>query len=190
MVGVLDSGIDAGHPYLQNRIHPTLNREFTGIYGEKPPEGTPENPPNHESLHGTLVSGIIGLCGDDIELVSLKVIGSDGGASASNLIKAIVYAGNNGIPILNFSGGWRSWNGSDTTNYYDELSYYNDHPLESVIDMYPGLFVCSAGNAGNDNDTNDVYPASFNLPNLITVGATTLDTSTGEERRAVYPDPG
>jgi subtilisin family serine protease len=191
MVGVLDSGIYANHPFFENRIHPTLNREFIGLYGdpdEYPDDGMPENPPTHENFHGTFVSGIIGLCGEDITLVSLKVVSTDGGCYSSNLINAIAYAGSVGIPILNLSAGWESWNGSDMTNYYKKDEYYDNHPLESVIGEYPGLFVCSAGNAGNDNDVNDVYPASFNLPNLITVGATTFDMLTGEERMAGYPD--
>ena len=44
--------------------------------------------------------------------------------------------------------------------------------LFDAIKDAPGiLFVCGSGNEDNDADFEEYIPASFNLPNLVTVGA-------------------
>lgn len=73
--------------------------------------------------------------------------------------RAIVYAEEIGIDILNFSGGWLA----DSPQY--------DYALQSAIENYSGLFVCAAGNNGRNNDEFPDYPSCYNLTNLISVGA-------------------
>ena len=63
------------------------------------------------------------------------------------------------IDLLNFSGGW-----SDNNPGYN-------YAVDTVIGNYTGLFICSAGNDNFDNDTVNIYPANYSLPNMITVGA-------------------
>ena len=167
VVGVIDSGIDATHPDLSGRVpleHSwdfTLGEDYnvlpTDLYG-----------------HGTAVAGIIGAIGNNeigisgvcwnVTLASLCAFNSEGNGWASNVALAIQHAERNDIPILNISAGWSA----------QEQRY--DMTLETVISNYSGLVVCAAGNEGCDLDSSvDLYPAEYNLPNLITVGASNLD---------------
>lgn len=47
--------------------------------------------------------------------------------------------------------------------------------LAEAIEGYSGLFVCAAGNESKNNDFEEIYPASYTLPNMITVGASTKE---------------
>ena len=44
--------------------------------------------------------------------------------------------------------------------------------MYSAIAAYDGLFVAGAGNNANNNGINPFYPAAYDLPNIISVGAT------------------
>ncbi|MDE6414681.1 MAG: S8 family serine peptidase [Anaeroplasmataceae bacterium] len=159
-VGVIDSGIFR-HEDLDSRISKTLNKKFSK-----------DDPCYDKAHHGTSVAGIIGAeCNNEIgiagvchavTLVSLKVLDQDGdGWGWERIILAIDYAIEKNIPILNMSQGLTKL----TTRQIDDY--------EKKIKEYPGLVVCAAGKKGweMDLDGNAVYPACFNLDNLITVGA-------------------
>lgn len=162
-VGVLDSGIDSSHSDLIDNMDWELNRDFTGD------DVVAVSQPTDLHGHGTHVAGIIGaahnyngidgVC-DKVKLVSLKVMKDDGKGTLSKLYKGIQYAQSQNIPILNYSAGILSNDIGD----YQIL-------LENALQSYSGLFVCSAGNANNDNDLNAHYPSNFDLPNLISVAS-------------------
>lgn len=72
------------------------------------------------------------------------------------LLKAIEYAHNRGVDIINCS-----WDG-----------FINNEKLKNVMKKYDDiLFICSTGKSGCDVDVKPVYPACFNLPNIISVAA-------------------
>lgn len=166
IVGVIDSGIDASHPDLTNKIYrssphnlsTTLHRDFTD-------GGVSIVEPTDENGHGTHVAGIIGAQSNNgigitgvapyVEFVSLRVFDSNGSGSLEAVANAINYAQQQNIPILNFSGGGKQ-------------SY---PALESAIGAYEGLFVVAAGNDDNDNDIDARYPTNYNADNIISVGA-------------------
>jgi subtilisin family serine protease len=160
VVGVLDTGIESSNASLYNRIHTTSSRDFsTGTtHGLANNYGL-----NDPCLHGTQVAGIIGANGANIigvnwnvTLVSLKVFrDSDCKGTGSYVRYAVDYATSQGIPILNYSGG----------------GYSNDAAQQTAIGNYPGLFVAAAGNEGLNINSTPFYPASYNLPRLISVGA-------------------
>jgi len=173
MVGIIDSGIDASHPDLYNRIYradthtlsTTLHRDFTTDKAE----GEPVLEPSDSYGHGTHVAGIIGAeCNNigiagaarDVRFVSLRILNDKGEITNDDaLTNAIKYATKIGLPILNYSGKWKK----------------NDK-LKKAIEEYPGTFICAAGNFGDDNDGEySVYPASYRLDNLISVGAINKD---------------
>ena len=56
----------------------------------------------------------------------------------------------------------------------DSASRYNA-ALYTAIESFSGLFVCAAGNETLNIDETPVYPASYQLPNLISVGASRDD---------------
>lgn len=106
----------------------------------------------------------------NVTLVPLQIdIGYEEGGSAyssriSLIIEAIAYAINNNIPILTIS--------TSGPNYSEAL--------KQAIQNYPGLFVCAAGGKNYLTFNLDVapqYPACYNLPNMITVGASLEDDS-------------
>lgn len=170
-VGVLDSGIYANHPDLANVVINDLCRDFSG--------GVEENVDIPVDIygHGTGVAGVIGAIGNNdigitgvcwnVKLVSLKVFAPGYHYIKTALILAVNYAEANGISVLNFSGA---------TGGYDELE-------KSTIETYSGLFICSAGNSNQniDIEATATYPASYNLPNMIAVGA--VDE---EDQRAMW----
>lgn len=162
-VGVIDTGIDASHPDLTNRVNRTLSKCFagTGYSGCEDING-----------HGTHVAGIIGAQGNNsigvvgtcwnVQLVSLRISvqnDSEGKAiiDTDATISAIEYATEQGIDVLNMScGGFE---------YRAEMA--------TAIADFPGVFVCSAGNTNTDLDDNIRYPGSYQHSNMIVVGAST-----------------
>ena len=174
IVGVMDSGIEGTHPDLIDNLNTELCRDFTSGQAVAVT-------PTDTYGHGTAVAGVIGAQGDntigvtgacwDVTLVSLRVLLSDSSGFSSWVALAINYAESQGIQILNLSASWTS-----ATVY----PYYN-RELESVIQNYSGLVICAAGNDEQNNNTNTLHPGNYNLPNLITVGASNVNDSMHEE---------
>lgn len=165
LVGVIDSGIDSNHPDLKDSIRNDLCRDFTSG------KTIVETNPMDTNGHGTHVASIINAIRDEniefidniwnVKLVSLRAFDSFGSAYTSHVAEAIKFAIANNIQVLNLSASWTK----KDKNYYD-------FALESIIDGYNGLLICSAGNYNVDNDGDDpALPASFNHPNIISVGA-------------------
>lgn len=164
-VGVIDTGVDASHPELQNRVNEALSESFIpGVSPLEDPVG-----------HGTHVAGIIGAQGNneagitgvcwEVEIVSLRVCDDNGIPDAEAFIAAIESANSKGIHILNIS-------------IFDTGSAYADEFRDAISD-FEGLVVCIAGNKTSmqdpiaDNDVYSVYPGNLQLDNLISVGAST-----------------
>ena len=116
--------------------------------------------------HGTHIAGIIGAVPNNnigvagiaskisIKIMVLKINGGENGTGKiSSAIDAIKYATMMGADICNISWG----TAEDIPN------------LKQVIQESDMLFVAAAGNAGEDNDTIPIYPANYDLDNLISV---------------------
>lgn len=190
LIGVLDTGIDASHPDLQGKVSSSLSRDFSS--------DDPESPTTDTNGHGTHVAGIIGAAAGNgtggagthwnVEFVSLRVLDSFKGGKISDFCEALNYVvyelsnrGNESvfIPILSFSGRWKSATDDDVTALRIAITDYL---------KWGGLFICGAGNedayvkeSGNngDNPENEdpifVYPASLDFDDyenaVIVVGA-------------------
>ncbi len=108
-VGVLDSGLDLGHPDLacdgKIRIAPGATQK------SNPGSGVPQDVDGH----GTHVAGIIGACTDnstgvagvapDATIVPFQVLGADGG-TADDLVAALYAATDAGVHVINMSIGF------------------------------------------------------------------------------------
>ncbi|MEG4815246.1 S8 family serine peptidase [Microcoleus sp. K5-D4] len=130
-----------------------------------------DNDPMDDHSHGSHVAGTIGAVGNNnigvvgvsqnVSLMPLKVLGSDGYGVGSSLAKAINYAVKKGAKVINASLG----------NYpFSQVSKdaIDDANKKGV------LFVAAAGNEGKlNNDTDPNYPSSYDLPNIIAVANTT-----------------
>lgn len=120
--------------------------------------------------HGTHVAGIIaatqnkyGVAGiasfTNVKIMPIQALGgNEGSGSTESIMKAIQYAEQMGASICNISAG--------TDN--------NDVALKETIKNSKMLFVIAAGNGDDDNkglnnDYNPLYPASYNIENIISV---------------------
>ena len=127
-----------------------------------------DNVPQDDFGHGSHVSGIVAAEGDNgigisgilwkARLMPLKIIDRNGCGSAADEIQAIEYAINNGAKIINASFGAPGFSLLE----YDAIA---------AADAAGILFVAAAGNDGASNDIIPIFPASYDLPNVISVGA-------------------
>src|SRR4030042_329371 len=178
IVAIVDSGVAYDHPDLNGNIW-INNDEVAGngidddgngyvdyIYGwdfvDK--DGYPVD----YNSHGTHVAGIIASKGNNglgitgimwsAKIMPIRFLGVSGAGDVAKAAEAIIYAADNGARIIN-----ASWGGYDySTPLYNAIDYAR---TKNVI------FVAAAGNEINNNDINPFYPASFNLPNIISVAA-------------------
>ncbi len=170
-VGVVDSGIDATHPDLANRVYTSASRNCVD-----PGNVTTSGAHTDHSGHGTRVAGIIGAQGNNgigvsgvcwnVNLVSLKISDDTHMMDMSSVIAAIEYATQTfrdiylpDIRILNFSCGEIG-----APSLQDSIDDYK---------AYGGVIVCSAGNDSMNTDNICYYPAYYTTTsdNVISVGA-------------------
>ncbi len=134
-----------------------------------------------ETGHGTFIAGIIGAKNDNYgirgvsktaNIISYKYDkNANGGGNAdeiarNNSINAIIALSNlSGNVIVNASYGRENYSLAECT----------------AIDNFNGLFVCAAGNSSYNLETNPIYPASYDLDNMITVGSSSIDDTIWED---------
>lgn len=174
-VGVIDTGIQE-HEDIKANLAPGWD-----FYNGN--ATTNEDP----MAHGTHVAGIIGAIANNgigipgichnVEIVPLQTRDERGSFSPRYTSDAIKYATNlwgteQQIDILNYSVG-----GFGTINYF----------LGDIMD-FPGLFVWAAGNDAHDVDSDINGFESFNLPNLISVGA--IDSDVDAYKKTNYSSSG
>ncbi len=124
--------------------------------------------PADDVYHGTYVAGIIGASGNNgvgiagvnwnVSLMICKVADEDG-ADLDAAVAAVEYATAQGAKIIN-----ASWSGSEySKSLYDAIEAAGKKGI---------LFVAAAGNDSLNSDNAPVYPAGYDLYNIITVVAT------------------
>jgi subtilisin family serine protease len=127
--------------------------------------------------HGTHVAGIIGAIGDNnngisgiswkIKIMPLKFLGgSCSSGTLANALRAIEYAIDHEAKIIN-----NSWGGPYSDFLRDAIS---------EADRAGILVVAAAGNEGRDNDIEKTVPSGYDLPNVLSVAASTKDDSLAE----------
>lgn len=183
VVAVIDSGLDTEHPQLQGVLAKNIHEEMNGldddgngliddIYGYDFVANSGEI--QDYTGHGTHVSGVIAAqheageilgVAPKVKILPLNFIGGDGGGTILGAIKAIRYATSRGARVIN-----ASWGGNACSlALRDEVLGLAAHNI---------LFVAAAGNSGNNLSQLPEYPAAFEIPNMITVGASTFDYKT------------
>lgn len=124
--------------------------------------------PMDDHGHGSHCSGTIGARGNDgkglvgvnwdVRIMGLKFLSKDGSGSLDGALKAIDYASKMGAHVL--SNSWGGGGASDTLKQAIERS-----------NAAGAVFVAAAGNESNNNDASPSYPASYDVPNMISVAA-------------------
>ena len=183
VVAVIDSGVDWHHPDLAANIWTNPGESCPGCASDGIDNDgngyvddvhgwdfvNDDNDPFDDHGHGTHVAGTIGASGSNgvgiagvnwnVQIMPLKFIGANGQGTADDAVRAILYATRMGAVASN-----NSWGGEEFSQ-----------ALEDAIadaDAHGSLFVAAAGNSGKNTDTTPDYPSGFDLPNVITVGAT------------------
>ena len=158
-VGIIDSEIDSDNSQISKIIS---DNGYSWVDNSTLTEGELY----FEQTHGTHIAGIIGgkssvLQGEsqNISIMPLTVFkGSQ--ARTSDIIEAIEYAENKGVDIINMSFGCSEDNAALR------------EAIERASDI---MFVAAAGNFRRDIDEKPIYPAAYDLPNLISVTSVNSD---------------
>ena len=130
--------------------------------------------PMDDNNHGTHVSGIIGAVGNNslgvvgvnwnVSIMACKFLDGDGGGYNSNAIECLDYVADMKKRGVNIVATSNSWGGGDFSVFLWEA--IDAHRKEGI------LFIAAAANSAGDNDVWSVFPASYGLPNVISVAAT------------------
>jgi subtilisin family serine protease len=154
-VAVVDSGVDLHHPDLESRLEPG--------YDWVDDDAVPADLEGHGThVAGTVAAaengtGAVGVA-PDARVIPLRVLDESGSGWTSDTAAAFAWAGDHGVRVVNASLGSSSPSDAE----------------EQAIREHPGtLYVVSAGNDGVDVDATPSYPCTYDLPNVLCVGATT-----------------
>ena len=177
-IAVIDTGVDYNHPDLKNQIDvnlaelngkPGIDDDGNGfvddIYGYNFAEDNGD--PMDVRGHGTHCAGVIGAEHNAIgvagvmakvKIVPIKFISNNGEGENINAVRAIDYAIKRGVKIMSNSWG----NGGRSQALQDAIA---------AAEAAGIVFIAAAGNDSSNNDTSPLFPASYDLANVIAVGA-------------------
>ena len=182
-VAVIDTGVDWTHPDLSSQIWINPGENCPGCRNDGIDNDhngyvddwhgwdfvNNDNNPMDDHGHGTHVAGTIGAAGNNgagvagvnwnVRIMPIKFLNAQGSGTDADAVSAVLYAAQNGADVMN-----NSWASSD---YSQALA-----DAINVADQHNALFVAAAGNDGTNNDSMPTYPASYDMPNVVSVAAT------------------
>lgn len=161
-VAIIDTGCDEKHPMLsQNILH-----NSSGGFGWDFVTNT--NKPKDQHGHGSHVAAIVTSVAPKVSIICVKYYSetASGTENLNNTIKAINFAIEQKVDIINYSGG-----GSE----FDK----REHEAIKRAEKAGILFVAAAGNEANDIDNKksgaQYFPGAYDdLDNILTVAATDI----------------
>lgn len=183
-VVVIDSGIDYEHEDLAaniwtnpdeiagNGIDDDNNGWIDDVHGIDTVNN--DGDPMDDQSHGTHVSGTIAAVGNNgvgstgvswnTKLIGCKFLNQYGSGTISGALACLDYVSSLKVDKgLNIVATNNSWGGGDYSS-----SLYEAIENQLSLDI---LFVAAAGNDFNNNDQFSTYPSTFDLDNIISVGA-------------------
>jgi uncharacterized repeat protein (TIGR01451 family) len=140
---------------------------------------------NETDAHGTHVAGTVGATGNNgqgvagvnwqVSLMSMKILGREDESPAASSVEVTVRAYSYARMMRELwisSGGTKGANIRVLNNSYGGANF-SQAELDAIRALGDAgiLFVVAAGNDHTDNDRFPHYPASYNVPNLISVMA-------------------
>lgn len=180
IVAIIDTGVDYTHADLvdnmwrnegeipSNGLDDDGNGYVDDVFGYDFVNLDPD--PFDDHGHGTHVAGIVGAVGNNaagvagvawhVRLLPLKFLGRSGGGYVDDAVSAIEYALDKGARVLN-----ASWGGGP----------YSQALRDAIADADAAdvTFVAASGNEGRDSDLTPHYPSNFDVPNIVSVAAST-----------------
>lgn len=179
-IAVIDTGIDYNHEDLAanmwtnpneipgNGIDDDGNGFIDDVHGYNFVNNTGN--PWDGNGHGTHCAGTIGAVHDnalgvagvmaDVELVAVKFLSDGGSGTTENAIRAVDYATSLDVDIMS-----NSWGGGGRSQALeDAIRRASDRGI---------IFTAASGNSGTNNDVRPHYPSNYDVPNVISVAATT-----------------
>ena len=184
IIAIIDNGCDVFNPVIKKSLW--NNKKETDCYDLIDNDGNGKiddclgwnfidnnNDLGGKLTHGSPLAGImVGRCKNPIfrsicphcHAMCLKFISEDKGV-VSNQLKALNYAIRNGAKISNHSYG-----------SYELTPNQTEYRAFKATQDFDHLIITSAGNKGIDlsNSKKQHYPSGFNLPNMISVGASNI----------------
>ena len=189
VVAVIDTGIDYTHPDLVDNVWSAPSAFTVTIGGVTMtcPAGSHgfnaialSCDPMDDHNHGTHVSGTIGASAANgigvvginwtTRIMGVKFIAAGGSGNTADAINALdfvrqarqAFAATGGADVRVLSNSWGGRSFSQALR--DEIAATADDDM---------VFVAAAGNDGFSNDILPLYPASYDVPSIISVAATT-----------------
>jgi subtilisin family serine protease len=162
-VAVLDTGIDTSHPAFAGRIAP-IGYDFVDD-DPNPAEVANGQDDDGDGMtdegygHGTMVAGIVTLVAPEAKIVPIRVLDDEGRADAWRIVKAMAYAIDVRVDVLNMSFG--------VPRTISPIG----HQIDAAVSM--GI-VCVAG-AGNENNGDDVYYPGADSKAILVTALDSLD---------------
>ena len=178
-IAVIDTEVDYNHPDLADNMW-VNEAEANGKEGVDDDENgfvddihgydfaNNDGDPLDGHGHGTHCSGTIGAIHDnevgvagvmgDVTIVALKFLTDSGSGTSEGAIQAIDYATKLGVDVMS-----NSWGGGPYSQILeDTIKKASDAGI---------VFVAAAGNDSSNNDSKPMYPASYDVPNVISIAA-------------------
>ncbi len=179
VVAVIDTGVDFNHPDLVENLW-TNEAEQKGEAGVDDDNNgviddihgfnaiTGNGNATDDQGHGSHCAGTIGAKGNDgkgivgvawdVKIMAVKFLDANGSGTLENALKAIDYATKMGAKVMSNSWG----GGGFSQTLFDSIKRSNEAGA---------IFIAAAGNESNNNDNTPSYPATYDVPNIISVAA-------------------
>jgi len=149
-VAVIDTGVDEAHPELAGRVLPDGFNFLTQTSDTRDlPDGLDNDGDGEidEAFgHGTFIAGLVALSAPGVNILPIVALDSDGNTSDFTVAKAMYYAIDHGVEVINLSLG----------------STYNAEAVGDAIEEAHDLGIIVVSAAGNMNrEAFPEFPANF-----------------------------
>ena len=176
LIAIIDTGINYNHEAIKGNIW-TNPGEIPGDGIDNDNNGVVDDihgfnaaadsgDPLDDNDHGSHCAGSIAADGNNSKglygvsqkgnLMGVKFLTARGGGTLADAIESVLYATKMGARVTSNSWGGGGFN----------------QALYDAFKSSPAMHIIAAGNESNNNDARPAYPATFDLPNVISVAAT------------------